>query len=69
MKKLTAITTALCAVTFTAVFSGATAYADTTGGLDYYPSPAEFQREAAFSNVDEYAVGADKYAFLDGNVM
>ncbi len=69
MKKLTAITTALCAVTFTAVFSGATAYADTTGGLDYYPSPAEFQREAAFSNVDEYAVGADKYAFLDGNVI
>ena len=67
MKKLVILTTSLCLLS-AGTLGSITAFAEEASeGLNTYP--VSFTREVAFEDLQDYAVGEGKYAFLENNVM
>lgn len=69
MKRKVALITSLCAIACGAVgFTNTASFAlERAAGLDYYP--LSFTKEVAFSELEDFAVSGDKYAFLQSNVI
>lgn len=64
VKKKIVLTTSLCAaLAVTACFSGASAFAESTEGIDEYPE--SFTVAVSFENLTDYAIGDGKYLFID----
>lgn len=67
VKKLLALTTALCSLAIAANFGAASAFAEADGGLNEYPQ--DFTEDIVFESLDDYAVRGNKFAFLEKGVI